>query len=209
MQTGQTSTTWWTPTAQTSLKHCFKLVSLWVFRESRGFRADPPVLLRRHMLPASSAAHLIWREVGGEAGGFSRLGGWWGGQQTLRTKGYTELSLCVCALYSVCFSCSSLLRVAVGRHACVHGFLISSSSSSSSSSCVERKNIKHARNSAKQRDFCATCKQKTKQKHKHTTMITFFLSREKRWPWWCHILYIFFFVCFLSSSGCEMDLPAV
>lgn len=133
---------------KTSLKHCFKLVSLWVFREWRGFHADPPVLLRRHMLPASSAAHLIWREGGADGGFRGWVGG--GGERTLRTKGYTELSLCVCALYSVCFSFSSLLRVAVGRHACVHGFLISSSSSSS---CVERKTQNMQENSAKQRDF--------------------------------------------------------
>lgn len=87
---------------------------------------------------------------GGQTGVFEAGWGRGGGERTLRTKGYTELSLCVCALYSVCFSFSSLLRVAVGRHACVHGFLISSSSSSS---CVERKTQNMQENSAKQRDF--------------------------------------------------------
>lgn len=76
-----------------------------------------------------------------------------GGQWTLHTKGYNELSLCVCALYSVCFSCSFLLRVIVGRHACAntHRFFFKRFSS-----CMERK-----KNNARE----------LFQKVKHTTLI--------------------------------------
>lgn len=76
------------------------------------YLANPPVLWC-HMLLASSTAQLIWRE-----GGADRV--WGGGQWTLHTKGYTELSLCVCALYSVCFSFSFPLCVCVGKHACAN-----------------------------------------------------------------------------------------
>lgn len=74
------------------------------------YLANPPVLWC-HMLLTSSTAQLIWRE-----GGADRV--WGGGQWTLHTKGYTELSLCVCALCSVCFSFPLCVRE--GKHACAN-----------------------------------------------------------------------------------------
>lgn len=154
----------------------------------------------------SSAAHLIWRKKGGRRvrGGGGR--GWGGGQRTLHTKGYTELSMCVCALYSVCFSfvCIHYFCVSVsgGMLLCITvRSLILSSSSSSSSCCrsVEREKIETCKEILQHlctpllwdlRDFCVTLKKKKKHHHHHVCLFVFFETvSEKRWSRWCHILY--------------------
>lgn len=68
--------------------------------------------VRVQLLTSYDEKGFFWGEgvdKGGVRGG--RKGG--GGQRTLHIKGYTELSACVCALYSVCFPRSFLSRVSL------------------------------------------------------------------------------------------------
>lgn len=180
---------------KTSLKHCFKLVSLWVFREWRGFHADPPVLLRRHMLPASSAAHLIWREGGADGGFRGWVGAGGGGTDTSHQGLYRIIFVCLCSV-----QCLLLILISPAcrcREACLCSRILNFFFFFF---LRREKNTKHARKFCKAKGlFVQHVKKTNTETHDHDN----FVSREKRWPWWCHILYIF-----LSSSGCEMDLPA-
>lgn len=128
-----------------------------------------------------------------EKGGADRV--WGGGQWTLHTKGYTELSLCVCALYSVCFSFSFPLRVRVGKHACanVHWSIYFFNFFFFFSCCIDRK-WKHAR------EFIWTF-----AKCKSIVITFFFVEKEKRWPWWCHILYFRFLAVRWTFEPLRLD----